>query len=260
MSSLWETAMISMYGRNRSQFGDENDQPIVIPSCKNASWEDIGAWLRVHSSFPAISIDIMRHGESQANAHGLVTGRWDSPLTDSGRRQAESAASELRPFYDLAWSSSLSRSVETMRIAVEAGRVDVGRVLRDSRLDERDLGVLQEKRKRHIPALARGDLAFKPKGGENYLELTHRVFTFLMDLVTYVSNRDKTTTVLISTHVGPMRVMAGIFGRDSDPVRVLANDFGNAKILSMTLHELHWPSFIADKESTYGPSGNPPTY
>ena len=38
---------------------------------------------------------VVRHGQTQANADGLVLGRAESPLTDLGRRQAAALAGAL---------------------------------------------------------------------------------------------------------------------------------------------------------------------
>lgn len=56
----------------------------------------------------------MRHGESQANASGYFAGQSDSPLTELGRKQAETVADALRDVpFDRVASSDLSRARET---------------------------------------------------------------------------------------------------------------------------------------------------
>ena len=41
-------------------------------------------------------LTIVRHGQTAANAAGLLLGRADPPLTDLGRRQARAIADALR--------------------------------------------------------------------------------------------------------------------------------------------------------------------
>src|SRR5689334_23182138 len=52
------------------------------------------SWPQLYSAFHhqrrqlELQVDFIRHGESAANAAGLVTGAWDVPLTEHGRAQA----------------------------------------------------------------------------------------------------------------------------------------------------------------------------
>jgi len=66
-----------------------------------------------------IDITLMRHGRSQADDEQVHEGRYDSPLTETGRQQALRRARELQKSgikYDCIISSSLSRAQETASI------------------------------------------------------------------------------------------------------------------------------------------------
>lgn len=70
-----------------------------------------------------IHITFLRHGRSLADDEGKFEGRYDSPLTDVGRAQAQARGSGwLRSglLFDLAIASPLLRSQETARIVTQA--------------------------------------------------------------------------------------------------------------------------------------------
>lgn len=94
---------------------------------------------------PRRRLVLIRHGQSQANADGLFTGLLDSPLTDLGRREAVAAGLRLREeglHFDMAFTSTLVRAIETSRLALDAlGQADLV-PRQDAALDERDYGVL----------------------------------------------------------------------------------------------------------------------
>jgi 2,3-bisphosphoglycerate-dependent phosphoglycerate mutase len=66
-----------------------------------------------------IKITFMRHGRSRADDEKRVEGRYDSPLTEVGRSQAEIRAKELKSEgidFDVIIASSLVRASETAEI------------------------------------------------------------------------------------------------------------------------------------------------
>ncbi len=64
----------------------------------------------------------IRHGESAANAAGIVQGRLEYPLSERGARHAASAGSWLRPYrIEAVLTSPLERSRRTAEIAAETG-------------------------------------------------------------------------------------------------------------------------------------------
>src|SRR5436305_3157034 len=66
---------------------------------------------------------LARHGQTTANASGLLLGRADLPLTDLGRRQAEAIASTIHGAARVV-SSPLRRALETAAMLSNAVEVD----------------------------------------------------------------------------------------------------------------------------------------
>ena len=96
---------------------------------------------------------VTRHGETEANAQGVLQGQSESALTALGRRQAELLGSEiakrlagghLPPAAPIIYSSDLSRAVDTASaVAIACG--GSLQLQKDFRLRERRLGPFQGK-------------------------------------------------------------------------------------------------------------------
>ena len=62
-------------------------------------------------SAPALTIYIVRHGETDANLNKIIQGHLDVPLNDTGRSQARLLSQALRTVpFTRAWSSDLQRA------------------------------------------------------------------------------------------------------------------------------------------------------
>jgi broad specificity phosphatase PhoE len=188
----------------------------------------------------SVQLHILRHGETVTNRKNLVTGSKDVQLTALGRVQAKRAGRKLDSHYDCAFSSTLVRSQETLRMALEAGNVQVSRIAMDPRLNERSLGDLELKQAQQIHEFTVGDFSYAPIGGESYFSVLQRVFGFLFDLARFVQ-QTKAKRIIISSHLGPMRIIAGILNQETDPVSILARNFNNADIIDYHWSRLTWP-------------------
>ena len=65
---------------------------------------------------------LMRHGQSIWNLQNRFTGGIDVPLTRKGILQAKKAGQELKKtgvHIDIVYSSKLSRSIETAKVAIK---------------------------------------------------------------------------------------------------------------------------------------------
>ena len=140
---------------------------------------------------------VVRHGQTAANAAGLVLGRADPPLTDLGRRQAEAVARAL-PAPDRLVASPLRRAQET----AAAFGVEVET---DERWVELDYGALDG-----VPAATvgpevwerwRADPSFVPAGGESLADLGARVRAGCDDLAADAAEGN----VVVVTHVSPIK-------------------------------------------------------
>jgi broad specificity phosphatase PhoE len=148
---------------------------------------------------------LLRHGQSSANAAGLLTGRGDVPLTEVGRRQAAALASSLGPVTRLI-SSPLARARDTaalLSLEVEP-EIDERWIEIDyGELEGRPLGQLDEAQWRRW----RADPGFRPAGGETLAEVGLRVRAALDELFAEegADARDPSGDVVVVSHVSPIK-------------------------------------------------------
>jgi broad specificity phosphatase PhoE len=140
---------------------------------------------------------LVRHGQTAANAQGLLLGRADPPLSELGRRQAAALAAQL-PGDARVVASPLRRTVET---AEAFGR----RVELDERWIELDYGALDGLPLADVPAELwaawRADPAFAPDGGESLAAVGVRVRAACDALADEARKRD----VVVVSHVSPIK-------------------------------------------------------
>lgn len=125
---------------------------------------------------------VVRHGETRWNLEQRIQGQGDSPLTETGRAQAEAIARRLAAerAFDALVSSDLGRALETSRPIAQA----TGREVRlDARLRERHFGIGEGltygEAGERFPGAFRGDGAIDPDyaipGGESRRRFQERV-------------------------------------------------------------------------------------
>ncbi|MCJ7709220.1 MAG: histidine phosphatase family protein, partial [Chloroflexi bacterium] len=91
-----------------------------------------------HAARPRVYL--IRHGETDWNAHGRLLSRTDAPLNGVGEAQAAALAAELADLrWDRAFTSPLVRARRTAEVVL-AGRADAPRLTVDERLVEMDFG------------------------------------------------------------------------------------------------------------------------
>ena len=82
---------------------------------------------------------IMRHGQTQNNIHGRITGRFDEDINETGILQAENSIEYAKSIdFDIIISSPLRRAIHTAEI-INYKELCI-RI--DNRLTERDMGSL----------------------------------------------------------------------------------------------------------------------
>ncbi len=102
-------------------------------------------------------IYLIRHGQSEDNAAGILGGRRDSALTELGIRQAKKAAETISDRdINLIYSSPLRRALTTAEIIADIAGIK--ELKKDDRLVERDFGILTGRPYSDIYALASGIL------------------------------------------------------------------------------------------------------
>lgn len=140
---------------------------------------------------------LVRHGQTDANARGLLLGRADPPLSELGRRQAAALATRV-PADARVVASPLRRARET---AAAFGRpVDV-----DERWIELDYGEFDGKPVADVPAdlwtAWRADPHFVPAGGESLAMVGTRVRAACDELLDEARAHD----VVVVSHVSPLK-------------------------------------------------------
>ncbi|HVE99288.1 MAG TPA: histidine phosphatase family protein [Mycobacteriales bacterium] len=149
---------------------------------------------------------LVRHGQTDANARGLLLGRDDPPLNETGRRQARALAAAL-PRAARIVSSPLTRARHTAAVLAGAapGVTDAEEVEVDARWIEMDYGDLDGR-----PATAlderswwtwRQDPDFVPAGGESLAAVCTRVHEACVELADDAARGD----VVVVSHVSPIK-------------------------------------------------------
>jgi broad specificity phosphatase PhoE len=160
---------------------------------------------------------LVRHGESVANAQGLLLGRLDAPLTELGRRQAASVPQLLHdPVAELR-TTPLQRPPDT----AAALALPVPTVV-DERWVEVDYGEYDGQALRDIPATVwlewRCDPGFRPPGGETLAEVDQRVSLACAELFAEsdAGARRHEGDVVVVSHVTPIKAaVAWALGADA---------------------------------------------
>lgn len=152
---------------------------------------------------------LVRHGQTAANARGLLLGRADPPLTEIGYRQARALAAAL-PHAARIVSSPLTRARQTAAVLAGAAlgvpdALDGADVEVDPRWIEMDYGDLDGR-----PATALGEQSwrtwrqdpdFVPAGGESVAAVCTRVRQACMELADDAARGD----VVVVSHVSPIK-------------------------------------------------------
>jgi len=158
------------------------------------------------------TILLIRHGQSLWNSRKRVTGQLDPGLSETGKRQALALAETLAsvPVHAI-YTSRLERTVHTAQPTAKRHGLAIHV---DSRLDEIHHGILQgryrDERDPEAQALweqrKKDKLRFRFPGGENLLDVAHRVLPFLESMMV----REQGKQVLIVGHRNTNRVILGL--------------------------------------------------
>lgn len=155
---------------------------------------------------------LVRHGESQANRDSIVSGHFDTVLTEKGRAQALKTAKELaHVHFDAAYSSDLKRAIETAEIIVKKHLISVQKVLE---LRERSFGSFEggpseeihkiiEKNKEHFEKMSpqeQWEYSYAPD-----VESDHAVSSRFLAALEKVAKDNPGKTILVANHGGCIR-------------------------------------------------------
>jgi len=137
----------------------------------------------------ADTIFVARHGVSELNDDGRISGQIDASLADQGREQARALATVLR-VTSLAgiYTSALRRTIETAGPVASAQLLDITRCADLNEMSHGSAeGRYRDSRDPEIQALLRqrdaDRLGFAMPGGENFFDLRARVAACLHRIV-----------------------------------------------------------------------------
>lgn len=119
----------------------------------------------IHAVLPSQRFCLIRHGETTANAEGIIAGITDVPLTELGCSQARALAARHWPEPIAVYSSPMIRAQHTAQLAFPNHAIEQHPGLR-----ERDWGVFEG---RPLTELPPRDEA--PENGESWSEMLNRV-------------------------------------------------------------------------------------
>jgi broad specificity phosphatase PhoE len=148
---------------------------------------------------------LVRHGESTANAAGLLLGRSDPPLTEHGVAQAAAIGRALGPVSRVV-SSPLARARLTAAALAGGLPVEI-----DERWIEVDYGDYEGQPVSEVPAEVwrqwRVDPDFCPSGGETLGQVAVRVGAACAELFALdgTGARDPAGDVVVVSHVSPIK-------------------------------------------------------
>ena len=148
---------------------------------------------------------LVRHGESVANAQGLLLGRTDAELTESGRAQIAAARALLRDPVAEVRTSPLRRARDTAELLGLGLPATV-----DERWVEIDYGEFECQPLGGIPAEVwqrwQRDRGFRPEGGESLAEVDERIRSACVELFAEGgAARRRDGDVVVVSHVTPIK-------------------------------------------------------
>ncbi|CAN5583881.1 MAG: histidine phosphatase family protein [Actinomycetota bacterium] len=167
---------------------------------------------------------LVRHGQTAANAAGLLLGRADPPLTELGQRQAEVLAAAL-PSPSRVIASPLTRAQATAAAFGKTVEVDHRWVEMDyGDLDGQPVASVGDELWRQW----RADVTFVPAGGESLAAVGARVRSACVELVEVAGKQD----VVVVSHVSPIKAaIAWALGVDDQVTwRMFVQDAAVARI------------------------------
>ena len=133
------------------------------------------------------SLTLIRHGQSVYNLENRFTGNLDVALTPLGEAEAKTAGKKLKAFtYAIAYTSTLIRAQETLRIILEEIEQTGIPIVRNAALNERMYGHLQGLNKAETAAkygdeqveIWRRSYAVRPPEGESLEDTFNRTVPY----------------------------------------------------------------------------------
>lgn len=176
------------------------------------------------------TIYFVRHGETEANAAGLVSGAGnDTSLTENGRQQARKAGQNLQDKkIELIICSPLSRTVETAAIIANEIGYDANKIVKNPLFIERICGIYEgNSEEEYFKDLQDNQL-------HHSVETTEQMYNRLLDALGSLRNY-KENKILVVSHGGTSRAVRAI-NLNFDHSRMYEIEkIGNAEIYEFVL-------------------------
>ena len=151
-------------------------------------------------------IYIVRHGQDQDNANGLLNGHRDTALTEIGLEQANQIATKIQEanlVFDKIYSSPLQRAYRTAEII--ANRLQLPQPEKLDLLIERDYGIMSGQKITDIEKLCSSDIILKAQiityfleaeGAETFPQVQDRA----RQVLEFLNNDHNDQNLLLVTH------------------------------------------------------------
>ena len=143
-----------------------------------------------------MKIILVRHAQTEDNFNGIMQGRVNNLLNDTGRRDCQRLREKLKDIkFDCCYTSPLVRCVETAFILIG----DRCEMIRDDRLIERDLGKLEGKKRDTYDVNKYWD--YDLNSNDLGVEPVRSVIERCRDFLEYIKNKySSDTCILIVGH------------------------------------------------------------
>ncbi len=149
-----------------------------------------------------MKIYVVRHGQTELNAKGLITGGLEDKLTPKGEEQARAAVAELPHTIKRIYSSSLNRARQTANIINEALQLPISYHDELQEVNFGDLNgtpYLEEYKEKHRSM----EYDWRQYGGESMKDVKDRILSILKKIK--AENGDG--EALIVAHGGTIRML-----------------------------------------------------
>ena len=156
-----------------------------------------------------MKITLVRHGQTDDNFNGIMQGRRNVLMNDTGRRQCQMLRMKLEgKEFDYCYMSPLTRTVETAMILIG----DKVQMISDPRLIERDMGELDGKSREMYNAYKYWNYDYVDK--EFGVEAAQSILKRCDEFLKYLKDKYVNESILIVTHEAPYRALRHLIRGD----------------------------------------------
>jgi probable phosphoglycerate mutase len=190
-----------------------------------------------------VQIYLVRHGQDEDNAKGILNGHRDQPLTEIGIEQAEKLALRIKDTgltFDKVYSSPLQRAFNTANVICDF--IDLSPPEKLDILIERNFGAMSGQHTRDVEKLCAPDIYktdtityfLSPEGAETFPDLLIRA----KKLLSFIEENHNDETVLLVSHGDFGKMIYAAF-YDLDWKDTLSQfHFGNSEMLLLSKNML----------------------